>query len=265
MIEDPSGELPSEEIPADDIGGGFIPVPRPQVAGVEIDGEEVLLEEGTRNIHWLNQIGAVVWTSYDGSTLDQIAVDLSDIFGADPDLVKSDVLELTRQIGRAGLLEGVAAEEIRPQPTGPEGLSPGTPIPDFRLPDLEGRPVTLQDFRGEQLLLVNWSPRCGFCDRIVPDLAELQSELREQGVRLLLLAIGSAEDNRLQLEGHGLGSTVLLQDDSDVDIFQSIGTPAAYLVDAEGQVASEIAVGALDVPVLARKAAGGDEIASAPG
>lgn len=264
MIEDPSGELPSEEIAADDIGGGFIPVPRPQVAGVEIDGEEVLLEEGTRNIHWLNQIGSVVWASYDGSTLDQIARELSDIFGADPDLVKSDVLELTRQIGRVGLLEGVAAE-IRPQPTGPEGLSPGTLIPDFELPDLEGRTVTLKDFRGEQLLLVNWSPRCGFCDRIVPDLADLQSELREQGVRLLLLAIGSAEDNRLQLEGHGLGSTVLLQDDIDVNIFQNIGTPAAYLVDADGQIASEIAVGALDVPVLARKAAGGDGIASDEG
>ena len=58
---------------------------------------------------------------------------------------------------------------------------------------------------------------------------------------------------------------MLLQDDVDVDIFLIIGTPAAHLVDADGQIASEIAVGALDVPGLARRAVGVDEIASAPG
>ena len=56
-----------------------------------------------------------------------------------------------------------------PQPAGPKV---GAAVEPFRLPSLAGGEVALEDFQGKQVLLVNWSPSCGFCDMIAPDLAE---------------------------------------------------------------------------------------------
>lgn len=45
-----------------------------------------------------------------------------------------------------------------------EGLPVGTQAPDFTLPDAEGKPVSLSDFRGKNVVLVfyplDWSPAC---------------------------------------------------------------------------------------------------------
>jgi thiol-disulfide isomerase/thioredoxin len=105
------------------------------------------------------------------------------------------------------------------------------------------------------MLLVNWSPFCGFCDRIGPDFADVQSDLRGRGIELVLLALGEAEANRDLLARHGLECTVLLQR-GNVEAFYGLGTPSAYLIDLGGKVASPLALGADQVPTLAREAAG---------
>jgi peroxiredoxin len=249
------------EMAADDIDVSFTPRLRPGVASVEIEGETVMLVEGTHKLHLLNQLGTIVVGCFDGSgTLDELVADITDAFQADPEVVRNDVLEIARQLGRVGLLQGVAEEE--PQPHAhrePEGLKPGEEVPSFRLPDLDGRIVAFEDLRGERLLLVNWSPSCGYCAKIAPELAELQPHLREQGVRLVLLALGTPEANRGMLQEHGLDATLLLQDSEDgeyPEFFAGTGTPVAYLVDEQGNAASELSIGADKVPELARTAAG---------
>src|SRR5262249_8336347 len=89
--------------------------------------------------------------------------------------------QLFRQAGRVFLrpdavehLVGYAgshAPGAAARPPVPQGLPVGTEVPDFRLPDLDGRTVSLADFRGRRVLLVYWNPTCGFCDMIGPDLA----------------------------------------------------------------------------------------------
>ena len=250
------------EMAADDIAGSFAPRPRDNIASVELDGEVVLLLEGARRTHSLNQTGTVVWKCFDGhSTLDEISADLSDIFGADADTVREDVINVTRDIGKAGLLDGVA-EELPPEHlpmTAPEGLAVGTDIPSFAAEDLEGMSVGPEDLRGSQVLLINWSPACGYCRKIAPDLAEVHPQLKDRGVDLVLLAIGDADSNREVLREAGLEAKTLLHDGT-TELFGGLGTPVAYLIDADGKIASELTIGANDVPVLARTAAGlGDE------
>jgi peroxiredoxin len=250
------------EMAADDIDGSFAPRARDNIASVELDGEVVLLLEGARRTHSLNQTGTVVWKCFDGhSTLDEISADLSEIFGADADTVRGDVINVTRDIGKAGLLDGVAEElpqEHLPMTT-PEGLAVGTEVPAFAAEDLEGKAVGPDDFRGNQVLLINWSPACGYCRRIAPDLAEVHTQLKDRGVDLVLLAIGDADANREVLSEAGLEARTLLHDGT-TELFAGLGTPVAYLIDADGKIASELTIGANDVPVLARTAAGlGDE------
>jgi peroxiredoxin len=268
VIEDSAGaahptaeeeiDADSAEKAADDIEGSFAPRPKDNIANVELEGEVVLLLEGARRTHSLNQTGTVVWKCYDGeSTLDEISADLSDIFGADAATVREDVINVTRDIGKAGLLEGVA-EELPHQHlpmTTPEGLALGSEIPAFVAEDLEGQSVGLEDLQGTRVLLINWSPACGFCKRIGPDLAEVQPHLKGKGVELVLLAIGDADANRDVLDEAGLNSKLWLHDGT-TELFVGLGTPVAYLIDADGKIASELTIGANDVPTLARKTAG---------
>ena len=141
---------------------------------------------------------------------------------------------------------------------GAGGLAVGTPLAPFELPDLTGRMVALEDFRGKRVLLIHWSPQCGFCDLIAPELARLQSDLTKRNVQLLFVSHSDPEANRKLAEEHGLEFPILLLKDAQpLEAFQNMGTPVAYLLDEKGQVARPIAVGAEQVPALAREAGAG--------
>jgi peroxiredoxin len=246
--------------PAASIDGSFVPRPRRDVASVELDGEAVLAaavgDPPSVLTHWLNATGTIVWSCFDGqASLDELIADLSDAFGVDEQIVRVDVVELTQGLGRAGLLQGVEAEVGRQHAhseTSTAGLPLGTEVAPFALADLEGERVGLEALRGRRFLLVNWSPACVFCLRIAGELAELVPALRAHGVDLILMATGSADDNRGVLSDSGLDCTVLLDHDADVDLFRGLGTPCAYLVDEEGKIASNLALGAIQVPALAK-------------
>jgi len=136
------------------------------------------------------------------------------------------------------------------------GLPLATAFPPFRLPDLEGEEVALEDFT-TRVLVVHWSPECGFCKEIAADLARLQTDLRRRETELVLVSYGSPESNRALMEAHGLRCPVLLQSDGEtIEGFARMGTPVAYLLDEKGRIAKPVAVGAREVPELAEEAAG---------
>ena len=54
-----------------------------------------------------------------------------------------------------------------------ELLSPGTKAPDFTLKDLDGKEVSLKDFRGKTVVLVFWATWCPDCRAEVPELRAL--------------------------------------------------------------------------------------------
>jgi peroxiredoxin len=163
----------------------------------------------------------------------------------------------------------------------PAGLPVGSEAPAFELPDLSGNSKTLVEFRGQPLLLIFFNPACGFCRELAPKLAPhlLQGQAPSEGraprvpdirpaqeghglvelgppdegrPRLLIVSTGSAEANRKLFDEHRLIRPVLLQKDSEVaTAYQVNGTPGGYLIDREGKIASELAMGAEDLLALA--------------
>jgi peroxiredoxin len=135
------------------------------------------------------------------------------------------------------------------------GLAVGTALPAFELPDLQGRPVALEQLRGRRVLLIHWSARCGFCTQIAPELAALAPDLEQAGVQLLLVSRGPAAAEQELAREIGLDGSVLLDAGgvAGVEAFQGVGTPAAYLLDEAGRVLEPLAVGAVEVPALARR------------
>jgi peroxiredoxin len=126
-------------------------------------------------------------------------------------------------------------------PTVPAAKKVGEDAPEVSLPDLEGNEVGLKDLRGEETLVLFWNTGCGFCQQMLPDLREWERNRPEGAPKLLVVSAGTEEANREM----GLSSTVVLDQQFEVGrAFGASGTPAAVLVDVEGKVASDIAVGA---------------------
>ena len=138
--------------------------------------------------------------------------------------------------------------KVHAAPTVAAAQKVGEEAPEVKLPNLEGHTVELADFRGEDTLVLFWNPGCGFCQQMLPDLKRWESETPKGAPKLLVVSAGTEEANREM----GLTSPVLLdQQFATGRAFGASGTPSAVLVDAEGKVASEVAVGAPAVMELA--------------
>jgi peroxiredoxin len=136
------------------------------------------------------------------------------------------------------------------------GLKAGTRAPDFTLPDLAGRSVSLSDFRGRRVLLVFSDPQCGPCSRLAPDLERLHR--RNAELEVLMVSRGDLEANRRKAAQYRLTFPVVLQRNWEVSRdYAMFATPVAYLIDERGHLVADVLVGEQILGLVA--AAAGDE------
>lgn len=122
-----------------------------------------------------------------------------------------------------------------------EGLPIGSPAPSFSLSDLDGRQRTLDDFIGRPLVVVFFNTQCGFCMQMAPRLGQLP----DTAARVLLISRGDPEEHRKLAAEHGWRCDVVLEPSWEVsNTYRANGTPTGYLLDAQGRVASSLAIGA---------------------
>src|SRR5579872_1884023 len=62
------------------------------------------------------------------------------------------------------------------------------PAPDFQLPGIDGKPVSLSASRGKVTVVNFWATWCGPCKMEIPNLIELQSKY---GAQLQIIGIGN--------------------------------------------------------------------------
>jgi peroxiredoxin len=133
-------------------------------------------------------------------------------------------------------------------PTMPAAQKIGEPAPEVKLADLQGTTVELKDFKGQETLVLFWNPGCGFCQQMLPEIKHWEENRPEGAPKLLFVSAGTEEANREMR----LTSPVILDQQFAVGrAFGASGTPSAVLVDAEGKIASQVAVGAPAVMELA--------------
>jgi len=134
------------------------------------------------------------------------------------------------------------------------GLKAGTPAQLFLLPDLRGRNISLEEYRGKRVLLVFSDPQCGPCDELAPELARLQVEHVQNGLAFVLVGRGSEEENKRKAEQHGIKFPVVLQEKWKLSKQYGIfATPVAFLINETGLIAQDVAIGKDAVLALARR------------
>lgn len=111
------------------------------------------------------------------------------------------------------------------------------PLPALVLQDLDGRPVRLQDLRGQPLVINLWATWCGPCRRELPTLARAQQAM--PGVRFVFADQGeSAGVVRAFMDAQGLRLDHVLLDDG-MRLSQYYGArayPTTLFLDAQGHL-----------------------------
>jgi peroxiredoxin len=134
-----------------------------------------------------------------------------------------------------------------------KGLKAGEAAPEFTLPRIDGGDLSLEDFRGRRVLLVFSDPHCGPCAELAPHLEEIH--LERPDLRVLVISRGDVEENRDKASELGLTFPIVLQQKWEVSLkYAMFATPIAYLIDEQGILTSDVAVGIEPILALAEEA-----------
>jgi peroxiredoxin len=132
------------------------------------------------------------------------------------------------------------------------GLKAGTPAPDFRLPRIDGGELSLADLRGGRVLLVFSSPDCGPCDELAPRLQQVHLERRD--LQVVVVSRRELDANRAKATKLGLSYPIVLQKQWEISLkYAMFSTPIGYMIDAQGVLLSDVAVGVEPILALARE------------
>jgi peroxiredoxin len=128
----------------------------------------------------------------------------------------------------------------------------GGPAPDVTLPDVNGNEIKLSQFLGNPTLMVFWNTGCSYCEAMLRDLKAWENKPPKGAPQLLFITAGPASDIRKQ----GFRSPVMLESTFAIaQLFKVQGTPSAVLIDENGFVTSDPAVGSDAVMQLANSTA----------
>jgi peroxiredoxin len=102
--------------------------------------------------------------------------------------------------------------------------------------------------------LIFTDPQCGPCDQLAPHLVRLYRQHRDNGLALVMIGRGDPKENRRKAEAHGFEFPVVLQRRWESSKAYGIfSTPVAFLIDEDGVIAREVAIGVEAVMALAQE------------
>jgi thiol-disulfide isomerase/thioredoxin len=129
------------------------------------------------------------------------------------------------------LMQAAGSRELSPYTA-----QPGTAV--FDLPDVKGEQHTLEDYRGQVVLVNFWASWCPPCIQEMPALEKLQQQLDEQPFEVLAVNVGEKKYRVWKfLKLISFDLPVLL--DERKDTFNAWGAsvlPTSFLLDKQGRV-----------------------------
>ncbi len=148
----------------------------------------------------------------------------------------------------AEMVQELVAPPVEPpsddEPTGPETVAVGERAPDFTTRSVDDKQITLSDYRGEKVVVLNfWGIRCLPCLQEMPKLEDIYRRYKDQGVEMLGVNVDGVgadiiEKNlRKQLGDTDLNVTypLLLDENFEIiDTYYLTVAPLTAIIDKNG-------------------------------
>jgi thiol-disulfide isomerase/thioredoxin len=110
--------------------------------------------------------------------------------------------------------------------------------PDFKLDDLDGKPLSLSASHGKVILLNFWATWCGPCRAEIPDLVELQKKYAD---KLQIIGLDVDDDDTSEVkkfvEANGINYPIgMATNEIRIQYGGVAALPTSFVLDSEGRV-----------------------------
>lgn len=124
----------------------------------------------------------------------------------------------------------------------------GDRAPEFRLPALDGRVVSLSDFRGKVVMVHFWATWCPPCVEEIPTLEHVYRSFFGKDFEILAVSVDADDQNSVgsfAQQKHLTMPILLNPDRSAAALYGTFRFPETYIIDRQGIVRTKI-IGAMD-------------------
>lgn len=130
---------------------------------------------------------------------------------------------------------------------GAQALEIGDKIPNFTLLNMREEKVSLEDFKGQIVILNFWATWCPPCRQEMPEFNEMDAELKKSG-KAVLLTVNLTDGRRETkakvakfMESNKYDFRVLLDSEGKAaNIFNIRGVPTTIIIDRNGALYEQI-------------------------
>jgi peroxiredoxin len=113
------------------------------------------------------------------------------------------------------------------------------PAPAWTLMDLDGKPVSLSDFKGKVVVLDFWATWCPPCRAEIPHFIEIQNEFKDKGVTVVGVSVDSTgpADVAKFVKDNGMNYPIVMADEKTAEAYGADqGIPTTMVIDKNGNI-----------------------------
>jgi cytochrome c biogenesis protein CcmG/thiol:disulfide interchange protein DsbE len=130
----------------------------------------------------------------------------------------------------------------------PPPVVAGSEAPDFSYPDLEGKTVSLSDYRGKLVLVNIWATWCKPCVDEMPSMEKLYDNFKDKEFEILAVSIDKLGEKAVRpfMEFHKLNFKALLDTRGEIQqVYRVTGIPESFIIDRDGVIIEKV-IGSFD-------------------
>ena len=124
----------------------------------------------------------------------------------------------------------------------------GIPAPDFTFPGLDGKMVSLSDYKGKVVLVNIWATWCPPCVKEMPSMEKLYRKFKGENFEILAVSIDKPGSKAVApfMEKTRLTFPALIDSKGAIKpVYRITGIPESFIIDQQGVLIKKI-VGPLD-------------------
>ncbi len=115
--------------------------------------------------------------------------------------------------------------------------------PDFTLTSVEGKDVSLSDYRGKVIILDFWATWCPPCKAEIPGFVELYSQYNDQGLEIIGISLDQGDLSVVPafVKSYNVNYPILYYKDEVISNYGGIRSiPTTFIIDKEGNIVQRL-------------------------